>query len=475
MRSRATVAEGGSAPPSPPVELSSSGGSFGEWAFSALLWLCIWSPRFTFVHIPKNGGTSIEGDDLTSPFQVLGLRASIAAPTNMSSGERFGGLGARWPGTQVPRCVSNAGYPFFAHWTPEQLRLCHVEDAAKLYPQGAKATYCVVRDPHSHFLSTVAFAQTYRSMWPRAYCGLGAGHARQPFASGTDNATRLMHAQQDLHCFLRACRHAIETYEAQKRAVLDFDRQAASAHRRALRDGARTFVNETRRRPPTLGFSELLHLCLPQSSYVGDAAATGEPNCELPFAMDDVHAAGIGHDFVRGNYASSSWRSAWADALDTNSSLRTELRSLYGADFALWERVRAREAATPRHRPLTRYLKLLMRNESWLQATHQHPPACALSPGLRSSSAASERAKICTHPDCCGRGASAFAALFSHDPAVARTSRPMTAYSLQVGGSEAAARRCKSCVLAQLAGPRGRASVRLADGSVKLVDTRRSS
>ena len=75
---------------------------------------------------------------------------------------------------------------------------------------------------------------------------------------------------------------------------------------------------------------------------MGDAAATGEPNCELPFAMDDVHAAGIGRDFVRGNYASSSWRSAWADALDTNSSLRTELRSLRGGLCALGARPRAR-------------------------------------------------------------------------------------------------------------------------------------
>ena len=503
-------------------------------AYGAFLWLCMWRPEFTFIHIPKTAGTSIEGDDLGSPYQKLMLLRQGGANVSRAR-SAFGSFSAgRWPtlntsegsstswctsfgrhrpwcaadaasGTvSAQRCVTFATYTFHAHVSPEQARLCGVDSAWAFYP---RPTYCVVRDPFSRFLSLFIFVQYHAHIWPARRCGRAPvigdiynprGHWLANVTSPSDIAQR---ANEQLQCLADECEKAIRLFETQRDGFAAFEalvQAAATSHGGGGGGGGGGLRVSASVYPPVLVFHELLHMCLPQAMYVSDSA--GQPTCDLPFAYDDLRhagAMGMGHDFPRGAYGTSRWIGAWSNALSTNDTLRRRVGAIYRADVELYERVKSHTVgATDRHTPLATQLRTLRQAHPWLQVvTPEQPlPTCGLEPSpSRSKQPPAQGQKLkqkqqqqhnheevashlnCTHAACCGRGAAAFADLLGPDLAKARQARPTTAFGAPVGGTQALRRRCTSCILEHLEGPRARARIVADDGNAREAFDRRSS
>ena len=371
-----------------------------EWSYSALLWLCIRSPSFVFLHIPKNAGTSVQMDDRDSPYAVAmaarrnrskyagcsplestcpsapmgGLRnGTYALAVDATKPPRWCNRAARCkiarPGVAVlQRCRTSVNQRWEWHVTPDDLRLCGV--AWDFYGRAGTKTYCVVRAPVERFVSMLVFARRLPSMWP-ARCG-AASDWRRPhrYVNGSQAAT----VRAQVGCFIREARKLLALYESVRASMVRFQGRGDV-------DGATRYSGEA---PPVMLFTELLHFVLPQAAYV--RRRDGTAACDLPFTMADVKAAGGPHAFDSSASTKGEEARGVHEALEADGgALLAEVKAAYADDLALWERARRREAVSEAHESLAASLERYREKVPWVRT--KAPPTCESQGGGCSCSA----------------------------------------------------------------------------------------
>jgi len=135
------------------------------WARVALIWLYAASPNASFIHIPKTGGSAVDGLD---PFNVRAAflhdllarwTVSYTSAAAIRSGE--GSVSCSGPSLQA-----------LTHATPNHFRLCgfgagpHPRDIFAPQQAAGGLVYCTIREPISRFMSEFIFAHEEPQHWP---------------------------------------------------------------------------------------------------------------------------------------------------------------------------------------------------------------------------------------------------------------------------------------------------------------------
>ena len=276
-----------------------------SWPLAALLWLCVYSPRHTFLHIPRTGGSSIESLDLTAPINQWRALQGVMQQNHSA---------ARWR----PRCA-HAGS--FWHWTPDRVSAC--SPAAWWLPPSfnpyspathnkvgkPQVVYCIVREPADRFLSVFEQATSVglerrggerprANLWPSIACG------------SLRSATQLWDEREKLlRCFVQHTRELL-------------------AHLELSRDAGYQPIPPSA--PPISSdlVGELAVHLQPQSHFVRDRLE--RVTCDLPFPFELLKSAGLPRVTRTGK------RLAGKDAAN-GTSLIDEIRGLYSQDVALWQ------------------------------------------------------------------------------------------------------------------------------------------
>lgn len=340
----------------------------GAWPVTALLWFCMWSTNWTFLHIPKTGGTAIELVDPTAPqLRLASLFAVRRRDGSPAMSLQAGGRCTWWPRVHD----STARTPNVVHLTPSLWSACFGE---QWRPYESGGTYCVVRDPVERFVSEFIFAKLHW-YWPRHQC---------PQKSAWDKRKdRLM---LELWCFARLTERMLERFTWQ----------------RAAKDSQ-------------LNLTELLTHVLPQHDFVADDERK-QTTCDLVFSFDDVKAANllpavnqVNHLRERGG----ATRIFLKRYVYGNTTLLQLLGRMYPRDFELWERVRLHHQPTALHRWSVReqadelfrsHPRLPKREPSCLPNSCDCPACCLASYNMTEAPRFGCLQCVLTHPECGGWG-----------------------------------------------------------------------
>ena len=343
-------------PPPPPLPLQATRDD-EAWPRTALLWWCMRHPRWSFMHVPKTGGTAVELVDKATPSARLATFFQLRH-ANGSAMLDIGRGGCRW-------WPQRKAHPNVVHMTPAQWSACfgellnpykpflrygqsgggvriatQVDTPSALALLDSGGVYCVVRDPIDRFVSEFLDAR-FHWYWPMLQC---------PIKSVWD--VRKPQLALELWCFARLTLRLVQSLRAQWRAL------------RAATQGASTKATEGRAsghpvgsvvaaaiRHDAVNFSELLTHLQPQYEFViGEYAEGTRPSCDIVFSFDDALRAGLPPDVNRINYLRGpKFRSQIRQYSASNASLYGMLVAAYPTDFDLWERVRRHERPTALH------------------------------------------------------------------------------------------------------------------------------
>jgi hypothetical protein len=244
-----------------------------SWRATALLHLATLSTRFRLLHIPKNGGSTLEQLDSYPPKSVMAAYTSVwtsAVLPERSPVERshlF--MGFRTCRACAGRQLCHTGpatwlYSLY-HMTPEHLAACDILPPWNPYAE-AELVYCVLRAPLERFVSDFLYARATKGLWPEKQCGpVGTRLERRQCG------TQCIVAQ--LGCYAEAAASAMRRFDAQWARVHSWLRNR-TAHHRPHR---------------SLHFDELTVHTQPQSNYLADGM--GRPTCDVVFSMDDLQRA----------------------------------------------------------------------------------------------------------------------------------------------------------------------------------------
>ena len=287
---------------SPPLALSPS-----QWPDAALLWLFMWHANFTFLHIPRTGGQSVERIDHRAP--VSWFKALRLLDVRRNASHRQPSLTTQIL-THGRHCHRAFGSPW--RFTPELLQHCEVPAAWNPYIHGT-TVYCILREPFSRFVSI--FLEVKRSThWPHRTCDLAA-----PLAS-------------QLQCFAQHAASILQPLEI-RRAY-----SATDASQPPPTDKAHSSRAATKQRVVT---SEVILSMLPQSHFV--STGRGEPTCDITFQSDHLRATGIP------SIGSSSEALTIMRLLQGDVATKQLIKYVYREDFTLWDRVQSGTTPTMKH------------------------------------------------------------------------------------------------------------------------------
>ena len=355
---------------------------------STLLWLCIWLPEFTLLHIPKTGGSSIEAYDATTPlaqFKILRnlVRRSDDCPFTFFAARR-GDTNRSAVGCLIeqPRCTWDGSSLW--HMTPSQLRDCGLRSSVDPYPHAnagqtmaalhiarreQQLTFCVVRDPLERFFSAYRFAREHHNIWPVDKCprdkdgslfGWPKYFRRRP---SPYTITKAPSVRQELECLGTELESLLAGYNRSRQLAMASD---ASGERPV----------PSRR---AWAFSELFVQFQPQSHFVRE--------CDIVFSYSDLQRAGTRTVNRLTRAGRRAFIGAEAKAFDRSQTLRATFSRVYAADLELWERVKAHHAPSAAHRPL----------HAWVSHMRQRFPRL-----LRKTPTCGSREDECSCHACCG-------------------------------------------------------------------------
>ena len=279
-----------------------------QWPDAALLWLFMWHANFTFLHIPRTGGQSVERVDHRAPVSWFKALRSLDDRRNASN---------RQPSltTQILTHGRHCHRAFGSPWrfTPELLQHCEVPAAWNPYTQGT-TVYCVIREPFSRFVSI--FLEAKRSPhWPHRACDLAT-----PLAS-------------QLQCFAQHAASILQPIEI-RRAY-----SATDASPPPPADKAHSSRAAAKQRVVT---SEVILGMFPQSHFV--STGRGEPTCDVVF-QSDLHLRATGIPSI----GSSSEALAIMRLLQGDVATKQLIKYVYREDFTLWDRVQSGTTPTVNH------------------------------------------------------------------------------------------------------------------------------
>ena len=387
------------------------------WPTSAILWLCMWLSDFTFLHIPKSGGSAIEAVDGTSPnLQFRVLRGPHVRLAN---------------GRQLPNLFELTGDCAGAlrtspwHYTPLEMRACGVPAARDPYPRhlqqslggpivvepaaapGSRRVYCVVRDPTERFLSAYAFAREHGSKRRPSLPELWSYRCPSP---KTGRAITRASMADELACFAREAERAVNEHQAALRALL----RAASSRDGDEKSGGATSAR--RRYQAKVRFSDLVAHTQPQARFVDE--------CDVVFRHEDLRVARLpqlNRLKFRANHAADL-----GAALNSTPEIRTILKRLYAEDETIWRNLAEGRAPTdkPRHRPLRAWERLTLQRRfpDFVRTPPScEPPSCSCPACCGVGAMTGARCVLChlTHAECGGPGLSARGRLARLSPALA--------------------------------------------------------
>lgn len=272
-----------------------------DWPVAALLWLCIWLTNTTFLHVPRNGGQSIERLDHTSPrvwLSAIGGLDNRGQPGAPSLSPQ--------PRAHSKRCLQANG-PLWL-FPPELIEYCQMP---AWNPYLNRSTYCVVREPFSRFVSAFLLAKrSGRQLWPES-CSMSQSLAQQ------------------MRCFANVTTKLIQPLKYQRRQRT---RSAAALERNMQ----------------PIKTDDLLLQLLPQSHYV--STGHGPPTCDIVFDYATLIPSGLPV------IASSLLRQRDDDetqnalgALASELELQRVLGNAYSEDFDMWKRIQDGRRPTPAH------------------------------------------------------------------------------------------------------------------------------
>ena len=288
-------------PQSPPLALSPL-----QWPDAALLWLFMWHANFTFLHIPRTGGQSVERVDPRAPvswfkaLRLLDARRNASDPPSLTTQIL----------THGRYCHRALGSPW--RFPPELLQHCEVPAAINPYSIHGTTVYCILREPFSRFVSI--FLEAKRSPhWPHRTCDLAA-----PLPS-------------QLECFAKHAARILQPLEI-RRAYSDTTPPTPADKAHSSRAAAKQHVLT----------SELILSMLPQSHFV--STGRGEPTCDVVF-QSDLHLRATGIPSI----GSSSEALTITRLLQADLATKQLIKYVYRDDFTLWDRVQRGTTPTVKH------------------------------------------------------------------------------------------------------------------------------
>ncbi len=278
-----------------------------SWATVAMLFHRIWSDEWTFAHIAKTGGTSVEVFDLNAPHTTLESNFRLRKARDEGRSLDLSRRGCLWwPLAHRPQ-------PILVHMPPADWRRC----APQHDPYRGRKVYCVMRKPTERFASEFTFAFK-RWYWPK-------GHCPRP----SRRVVRPRDVRPLLECFVGVAERLLASYNAQVAAAESQD--GATHVTPVTRDGAPLAPQPH----ATVNYSELLTHLLPQSAYIVDRA--GRPTCHSVFTIATLRAAGLPRENAQEELYNGS-RPATRALLRRGTPLGERVRRLYAQDVQLWQR-----------------------------------------------------------------------------------------------------------------------------------------